>query len=284
MINASIQTLLHEAEGLLSNTSNNARLEAEVLLAHALEKPRSYLRAWPAREISDAPLAQFQLLLTKRAAGEPIAYLTGCREFWSMELRVNQHTLIPRPETELLVEFALQLIPQNEMWRIADLGTGSGAIALALACERPQCRIIATDISPDALMAAKYNAKRHKANNIAFREGAWFAPLRDEQFDLIVANPPYIRECDPHLDQGDLRYEPVTALVSGISGLDALQTIISEAPGYLRHEGWLVLEHGYDQADAVIALLRDRGYTGVGGQKDYAGRGRIAFGQTPTPR
>ncbi len=275
--------MIQRAEHILSKTCDSARLDAEVLLAHVLGKPRSHLSAWPEREISTTALAQFQSLLTRRIAGEPIAYLTGLREFWSMELQVNRHTLIPRPETELLVEFALQHIPRDKAWRIVDLGTGSGAIALALASERPRSRLIATDISSGALLAARQNAERHGLNNIEFREGEWFRPLQDERFDFIVSNPPYIREADPHLSEGDLRYEPISALASGPNGLDALQAIVADAKRHLYPGGWLALEHGHDQAEAVTKLLRDQNYSQVGQQQDYSGRGRIAFGQSAPP-
>lgn len=276
-----IASLIKRAEGSLAKMSDSAHLDAEVLLAHVLGKPRSFLRAWPAQEISETALAQFQLLLARRIAGEPVAYLTGQREFWSLALQVNRHTLIPRPETELLVEFALQRIPQNVAWRIADLATGCGAIALALACQRPQCQLIATDISPDALVVARHNAEHHGLANVEFRQGSWFEPLAGERFDFIVSNPPYIREGDPHLNEGDLRYEPTTALVAGPSGLEALQAIVLDANKHLHAGGWLALEHGYDQADAVAMMLRELGYSTVAHQRDYAGVGRITVGQSP---
>jgi release factor glutamine methyltransferase len=273
----SIQDALNSAGDTLAPRSDAAALEAEVLLAWVLGKPRSQLRARPEQALEETQRQHFFDLIRRRAAGEPIAYLTGHREFWSLDLLVNAHTLIPRPETELLVETALARMPRQAL--VADLGTGSGAIALAIAGERPLCRVIATDIDPEALKVASANAERLNIRNVEFREGAWFAPFGDERFDMIVSNPPYIAEHDPHLEEGDLPAEPRRALVAGPTGLEMIAAIAGEAPRFLLDQGWLLLEHGYQQGAAVAAMLRDAGYRGVQTWRDAAGRERVSGGQ-----
>ncbi len=220
-----------------------------------------------------------QDLLARRLAGEPVAYLTGEREFWSMPLRVTRATLIPRPDTELLVEQALARIPQEAAWRIADLGTGSGAIALAIAQARPHCHIVATDISALALTVACDNARRHGITNITFREGSWQLPLQGEVFDVVVSNPPYLREDDTHLKVGDVQFEPRLALVAGKEGLEAIRTIAHHTQPFLKHGGWLILEHGFEQADAVRTILQTEGYSGLQRYQDLAGHERVSLGQ-----
>jgi len=222
-----------------------------------------------------APQKELDYLLARRQRGEPIAYLTGTREFWSMELNVTPATLIPRPETELLVETALALIPADAAWTIADLGTGSGAVALAIANARPRCRVIATDVSPPALNAARSNVKKFGLTNVEMRQGDWFIPLAGATLDMIVSNPPYVCADDPHLQQGDLRFEPVSALAGGADGLDAIRHIASQAPPYLKTGGRLLLEHGFDQADAVAGLLRQQGYRDIVSHRDLSGNHRV---------
>ena len=219
-----LRAVLDEAKRRL-NVHVSAAIDAEILLAYVLDTARSYLHAWPERNLDALQLTQFNALIERRLRGEPVAYLTGVRGFWSLELRVTKDTLIPRPETELLVELALQRIPPHAAWSIADLGTGSGAIALAIAHERPRCKIVATDHSPAALKIAHANAERLSIHNIEFRLGSddWFAPLQNESFDMIVSNPPYMRSDDPHLQ--DLRFEPELALVAGADGLRHLRAI-----------------------------------------------------------
>lgn len=256
-------------------------VDAQWLLAHALGCTRSWLYAH-GDGIADALLAgHFQALVARRAAGEPVAYLTGRRGFWSFELSVTSATLIPRPETELLVELALARLPADRDLRIADLGTGSGAIGLALAGERPRSQVIATDASNDALIVARGNAAALAINNIEFRHGDWFAPLVDERFDLIASNPPYIADNDPHLGQGDLRHEPASALASGVDGLDAIRRIVGDAPLHLVAGGWLLLEHGLEQGKAVRALLRDARFIEIATQRDLEHRDRITLGRLP---
>jgi release factor glutamine methyltransferase len=224
-------------------------------------------------------MAQFTAWLNRRQQGEPIAYLLGWREFWSLPLEVTPDTLVPRPETELLVELALARLPADQPLKIADLGTGSGAIALALARERPQAAIIGTDISPAALQVARRNGVCFDLNNIEWRQGDWLTPLADERFDLIVSNPPYIAATDNHWREGELRFEPFTALVSGVDGLQALRTLIAQAPNSLRFGGWLLLEHGYDQGESVPALLTACGFVEVADHQDGAGLSRCSSGR-----
>jgi release factor glutamine methyltransferase len=276
---ATIRRLLAQAAELLATESS--RLDAELLLAGCLGKNRSYLYTWP--EAIPAPEIQtrFHDLLARRAAGEPVAYLLGQREFWSLPLSVTPATLIPRPETETLVTLALQRIPADAGACIADLGTGSGAIALAIARERPRCRVIATDISQDALAVAAANAERLGLSSVEFIAGDWCAALPDMPFDLIVSNPPYIAADDVHLTRGDVRFEPRHALASGPQGMDALQHIVRCASTRLRPHGWLLLEHGYDQAQPATRLLRASGYEQVHDYPDDAGHGRVIAGQRP---
>jgi len=258
-----------------------ARLEAEVLLAHVLNRSRAQLRAWPEQTLNTEQQRRFFALIARRAGGEPVAYLTGHREFWSLDLMVNRHTLIPRPETERLVELALARLPQDQDTRVADLGTGSGAIALAIAIERPRCNILATDISDMALQVAQANANRLGLPNVEFRRGSWLAPLRGERFDLVASNPPYVAAADRHLAEGGLAAEPREALVAGESGVEMLSAIIDGAAEHLHRGGWLLLEHGHDQATGVAVRLRAAGFEAVSGWRDGAGIERVAGGRRP---
>jgi release factor glutamine methyltransferase len=260
--------------------SPSAKLDAAWLLAAALGKPPSYLRTWPERDVPDDCAARFAADLARRRAGEPVAYILGRQGFWSLELEVAPHTLIPRPDTELLVETALQLLPA-EPARVLDLGTGTGAIALALAAERPSWQLTGVDRIGEAVALAQRNAERLRLANARFTESHWFAALAGEQFGLIVSNPPYIPASDPHLRQGDLRFEPHSALVAGGDGLDDLRLIIAQAPAHLEAGGWLLLEHGYDQAEAVRALLRAAGFVQVESRRDLGGHERISLGCRP---
>lgn len=274
-----IEQALGQLAADFSTHSDSPRLDAELLLCRVLDRPRSYLYTWPERELNSEQQAQLESLAERRRRGEPIAHILGEREFWSLPLKISSATLIPRPETELLVETALAHIQPGHPATIADLGTGSGAIALALASERPLSRIVAVEQSPEALAIAQANARQLGLDNIVFRHGSWFAPLNGQRFDLILSNPPYLREDDPHLQQGDVRHEPRTALVSGADGLDDLRTIIRQAPAHLLPGGWLILEHGYDQGAAVAALLQAAGFSEVAELKDLQGHDRVGIGR-----
>ena len=251
--------------------------DARLLLAHALQRSPTWLFAHGDDLIDQDGLDRFEALLARRAQGEPVAYLTGRRAFWSFDLMVSPQTLIPRPETERLVELALARIGPQSGLRMADLGTGSGAIALALAHERPQARVVAVDISAGALEVARANARSLGLSNIEFRIGDWLQPLDGERFDLIASNPPYIADCAPHL--ADLRYEPGPALASGRDGLDAIRAIVGDAPAHLHRGGWLLLEHGWDQGDAVRGLLQGAGYDSVETCRDLEDRDRVTLGR-----
>ena len=272
---ATIQSLL---DSVALPDSPTARLDAELLLAAALGKPRSYLRTWPEHEPGAEQLAAFAALLERRRAGEPVAYILGHQGFWSLDLEVAPHTLIPRPDTELLVETALQLAPATPQ-RVLDLGTGSGAIALALASERGGWQVIGVDRIAEAVALAERNRQRLKLGNAEFRQSSWFDGLAGERFDLILSNPPYIAADDRHLGEGDVRFEPLSALVAGVDGLDDIRQIIAQAPRHLQAGGWLLLEHGYDQAEAVRELLAAAGFTAVDSRRDLGGHQRISLGR-----
>ncbi|HIE6118168.1 peptide chain release factor N(5)-glutamine methyltransferase [Stenotrophomonas maltophilia] len=261
----------------------DARHEAELLLLHVLERPRSWLFAHATDPLPATAQAAFEALLARRAAGEPVAYLTGRRGFWTLDLRVDAATLIPRPETELLVELALERLPSDRPLSVADLGTGSGAIALALASERPLAQVLATDASPGALAMAARNAAHHELRNVRFAEGGqdWYAPLQGARFALIASNPPYIASEDPHLQQGDLRFEPASALASGIDGLDDIRRIVAGAPEHLQPAGWLLVEHGWDQGAAIRTLFDAAGFADVQTQQDLEQRDRVTLGRRP---
>lgn len=257
--------------------SDSARLDCELLLAFCLQRNRSYLYAWPEKEVSADTAAQFQALITRRHNGEPIAYLLGEKEFWSLTLNVDNSTLIPRPETERLVEVALRL--SDDRAHVLDLGTGTGAIALALAKERPRWQVLGLDLNPRAVELAARNAQRNGITNAEFRQSDWFATLTEpDRFELIVANPPYIDSADPHLQQGDVRFEPRSALVADNGGLADLAAIAAAARSFLAANGWLLMEHGFAQASAVRAELSARGYADVTTWCDDGGRERITGG------
>jgi release factor glutamine methyltransferase len=280
----SLKRLLTDAQAKLAGVSGSPRLEAEVLLAHALEQSRSYLYSWPERILDSQQICRFAEGLARRLAGEPIPYITGQREFWSLDLVITPATLIPRPETEQLVQLALDRLPPESALRIADLGTGSGAIALAIAHERPLAEVLATDISADALRVAAGNSRRLGIRNVEFRQGDWYACLQAEQFDLIVSNPPYLAATDAHLERGDLRFEPRLALIASPDGLQAIRTLIDQAQEHLYPGGWLLLEHGYDQGKSVPALLRSRSFVEVTDHRDVAGIPRVSLGRKrPVP-
>lgn len=264
-------------------TSPSARLDAELLLADTLSRPRTWLHAWPEAELEPDTIEGFDQRIARRAVGEPIAYLLGEREFWSLPFKVSPDVLIPRPETEGLVRAALDHLRGNATAepRVLDLGTGSGCVAVALAHEHPDARVTAVEAAGSALALARANAARHGIVNIEFLEGSWFAPLGTRRFDVIVSNPPYIATNDPHLAAGDVRFEPLDALDGGPDGLDALRVIAAGAPHHLAPGGLLIVEHGMDQGEAVAALFAGEGLTTVETQSDSAGLARITLARAP---
>jgi release factor glutamine methyltransferase len=274
-----IESALAMAADRLQASSDSARLDAELLLSRALDVNRSYFFAHPEDTLDPDASKRFLSLVTRRASGEPMSYITGEREFWSMNLMVSPATLVPRPETEILVERALMLIGRNATLRILDLGTGSGAIALAIARERPLCEIVATDLSADALAIARQNARQLDIANVSFACGDWVDPVKGQQFDLIVSNPPYIADSDAALAQ--LRHEPLSALSAGNDGLDSIRRIAATAGDVLAGGGRLLLEHGSTQRDAVAAVLQRYGWSQIECFNDYAGLPRVTLATRP---
>ncbi|AQQ66994.1 protein-(glutamine-N5) methyltransferase, release factor-specific [Microbulbifer agarilyticus] len=259
--------------------SDSPRLDLEVLLCHLLGKSRAWLYTWPEHQLNDDQQADFEQLLKRRIAGEPVAHLTGSREFWSLPLKVNRSTLIPRPDTEVLVETVLALCPQDTV-RLLDLGTGTGAIALALASEKKHWQITAVDTMPAAVALAEENRAVQGFGNVQILQSDWFSALGGATFDVIVSNPPYIDTQDPHLRQGDVRFEPVSALVADEKGLADIRKIAAQAAGHLSESGLLLVEHGWEQGKAVRNIFSEYGYKDVETRLDYAGRERITLGRT----
>ncbi len=273
-----IDILLSQATESLTS-SNTARLDAELLLAHLLDKPRSYFFTWPEIELDEQQCRDFQYLIEKRKNGTPVAHLTGEREFWTLKLKVNNSTLIPRPDTELLVELALAQDLQEESL-VIDLGTGTGAIALALATERPDWQVIAVEKNPEAISLAKENTLINKIKNVRILEGSWFAPLSHLKADMIVSNPPYIQTDDKHLFEGDVRFEPLSALTAGRDGLNDIRLIARESINYLKPGGFLLLEHGYNQGKAVRDCVESSGFQHAKTYEDLSGQDRVTLAKT----
>lgn len=273
----SIKQLLNLARKKLAD-SPSARFDAEILMAYVLESKRSFLYANPEQELPDNRSEAFKKLIRQRAVGQPIAYLVESSEFWSLTLKVNPAVLIPRQDTERLVEAALSRIPVNADWRIADLGTGCGAIALAIASERQKCEVHATDNSSAAIEVASENANRLNLNHVRFHCGSWTEPLKGK-FHLIVSNPPYIDGDDPHLGRGDLRFEPRNALTPGADGLSAIRTISQLARLMLLEGGWLMFEHGWDQGPATRKVMQEAGFIKTETLQDLQGHDRVTIGE-----
>lgn len=274
----SIQDLLQNATRKLSTTSSTAQLDAEVLLCHCLGKNRSYLRTWPDKQITHEQLTAYRTCIEKRRLGMPVAYLTGEREFWSRNFNVSPDVLIPRPDSELLIELSLAHIPPNLAARIIDLGTGSGILAVTLAAERPNSEVIATDISAKAIKMARQNALKFNLDNIHFIESNWFDAVTQSNFDLVISNPPYIAAEDPHLLEGDLRFEPDTALVSADNGLKDIRILVEQAALHLKNNGVLLIEHGYQQQNAVQSIFEALNYRNICTHRDLSGLPRVTSG------
>lgn len=277
-----IKSLLAQAADSLATISSSPALDAEVLLCQVLGKARPYLRVWCDQAVSEAQLQEFQRLWQQRLQGRPIAYLTGQREFWSRDFLVTPDVLIPRPDTELLIELSLKLIPPGAEWNIIDLGTGSGIIAITIAAERPNTRLTAVDRSLEALQVARQNAGRHHIQNIQFHQSDWFRQVPAQRFQLVISNPPYISEHDWHLQHGDVRFEPQSALIAGDQGLSDIKAIAETAKNWLVAGGWLLIEHGYDQETAVQAIFTASGYQQVQTERDLSGQPRVTCGQLQT--
>jgi release factor glutamine methyltransferase len=266
-------------QAALSLDFGTASIEVRCLLQAVLQVNHAYLISHPEYQLNDEQYAHYSALFERRLSGEPIAYILGEREFYGLNFKVTPATLIPRPETELLVELALQQIPQQGAYRVLDMGTGSGAIALSIAQERPKAKVVAVDASEAALEVAQLNVQQFNLNNVKLIHSDWFAALQGECFDVIVSNPPYIASGDAHLTQGDLRFEPCTALASGADGLEDIRRICAHAKSHLNAQGWLLLEHGYNQSESVRALLRQSGFSDVFSAQDLAGIERVSGGK-----
>ncbi len=266
-------------DALLASTqlkSDTPRLDVECLLCHVLTCESTYLRTWPDKMLTSEQYAHFERLLTRRLFGEPIAHICGTRSFWTLDLLVTPDTLIPRPDTEILVEQILALeLPEQAT--VLDLGTGTGAIALSLASEKKRWHVTATDFKPEVVELAKRNAQKHGIKNVDILQSDWFSNIPPCRFDLIVSNPPYIDPVDKHLDQGDVRFEPKSALIAKNRGLADLALIIQEAKMYLKEGAWLVLEHGYDQVDPVQTMFKQAGYASITSIKDYGQQDRMTM-------
>lgn len=268
---------LQQALGL---DPREARLEVRILLCHALGVARAWLIGHDRDALTGSSEQAYAALLTRRLSGEPIAYIVGSREFFGLEFNTTPAVLIPRPETELLVELALARMPENQPSEVLDLGTGSGAIAISIAKSRPLATVTAVDRSPEALAVARDNAARLQAPNLRLLHSDWFGALDAQTFDLIVSNPPYVEEADPHLLRGDVRFEPLSALASGADGLDDIRRIASAAPQHLKPGGWLLFEHGYNQGEGCREILRQQGFLEVETIRDLAGLERVSMGIT----
>jgi len=261
------------------NNSESPELDSQVLLCHTLVCASSYLHTWPEKELTTDQKADYIKLIDLRQQGQPVAHLTGQRGFWSLDLKVTADTLIPRPDTELLVSLALEKLLAN--MTVVDLGTGSGAIGLSLAQEDASIKVFASDASWPALAVAKHNADQHQLTNVSFWHGSWLAAIKANSIDMIVSNPPYIEADDAHLLVGDVRFEPMSALASGTDGLDDIRQIIVQAKQCLKPAAWLLIEHGYHQAQQVMALFSEAGFTNIASHQDYGDNDRVVIGQQP---
>lgn len=273
-----IQQTLQHASKTLSETSSSATLDAQVLLTHVLLCNTAHLAAWPEKELSEEQTSRYLQLIEQRNKGVPVAHLTGQREFWSLNFNVDDSTLIPRPETETLIEFILEHFADKKNLKLLDMGTGTGAIAISIASERPAWQIISSDVSEQALDLARQNSKQHQTGNITFIHSDWFENITEHDFDIIVSNPPYIADDDPHLLEGDVRFEPRSALISGETGMDDIEHLCLHAKNHLADNGWLIIEHGYNQKQLVAECFSENGYTQIEQKKDLSGHTRMTAG------
>jgi len=274
-----IQQALQQASNDLAASSSSPALDARVLLCHVLQCNTAHLAAWPEKVLTDEQQEKYVQLIAQRQQGLPVAHLTGQREFWSLNFTVDNSTLIPRPETETLIEFILSQFADRKHLRMLDMGTGTGAIAIAIAKEKPGWQITASDIAAAAVKLARHNSEKLKCENISFIQSDWFENISAKDFDLIVSNPPYIAADDPHLLQGDIRFEPATALVSGKSGMDAIEHICMHAKNHLAKNGWLIVEHGYNQKKEVADCFTKNGFVQITQQQDLSGHVRMSAGK-----
>lgn len=274
-----IQQALQYANQQLVDCSPSANLDSQVLLSHVLQKNSAHLIAWPEKNLSDQQLDSFQALINERQQGKPVAHLTGEREFWSLIFKVNDSTLIPRPETETLIEYILEKFGDQQNIKLLDMGTGTGAIAIALASEKPQWNITACDISPQALQLAEKNSLNNQTNNINFIQSDWFSHIQTHDFDIIVSNPPYIANDDPHLLVGDVRFEPQSALSAGATGMDDIEHLCQHANKHLKKNAWLIIEHGYNQKQLVSDCFTKNGFTQIEQKQDLSGHTRMTAGK-----
>ncbi|PCJ86618.1 MAG: protein-(glutamine-N5) methyltransferase, release factor-specific [Thiotrichaceae bacterium] len=274
-----IQQALEQADYDLSDASPSATLDAQVLLTHVLHCNTAHLLAWPEKQLNKEQTTNFLRLVKQRQSGKPVAHLTGLREFWSLDFFVNDSTLIPRPDTETLIEFVLNKFNSDQPYKLIDMGTGTGAIAISIAKEKPDWSITASDVSFDALDLAKKNSKHHHTDNISFTQSNWFENINANDFDIIISNPPYIAENDPHLQQGDVRFEPQSALTSGVVGMDDIIHLCQHAKNYLTSGGYLIVEHGYNQNQLVLDCFTNNGFTLIEQSRDLSGHIRMTAGK-----
>jgi len=275
-----IQQALQQALQNLAEISPTARLDAQVLLSHILQCNTAHLLAWPEKKLSQEQLTNYRHLIQQRQQGVPVAHLTGSREFWSLNFSVNDSTLIPRPETETLVEFILDKFNDREKIKLLDMGTGTGAIAISIATEKPGWEIFASELSADALKLARDNSNSHQSSNITFIHSDWFNNIKYNDFDIIVSNPPYIANDDPHLSAGDVRFEPQSALSAGAAGMDDIEYLCRHAKNHLKKNAWLIIEHGYNQKQLVADCFAENGFTRIEQTQDLSGHIRMTAGKT----
>ncbi len=273
------QQALQQARLALSETGESAALDAQVLLCHVLQCNTAHLAAWPEKNLSEEQASQYLQLMQQRKEGLPVAHLTGSREFWSLNFSVNNNTLIPRPETETLVEFVLEKFANTKSLKLLDMGTGTGAIAIAIATEKPEWKIFASDVSEQALNLAIQNSEQHQTSNTTFIHSDWFNDISEHDFDIIVSNPPYIADDDPHLSAGDVRFEPQSALTAGETGMDDIEHLCLHAKNHLLKNGWLIVEHGYNQKQLVADSFAKNGYTEIEQRNDLSGHTRMTAGK-----